>query len=89
MSEKPSSRARTGVALLIMLTLTLLALSGMAGEQPLLAAGCCEDCDPAYQSCLDDCSWTCGGDQTCYSSCQSICFTQLRNCLRGCFFCGN
>ena len=87
MLKKLSPRSKTGLAVLIMFTLALVALFGLPGEQPLLAAGCCEDCDPAHQQCLDDCSFECGSDQTCYNSCRDVCVNQMISCFRHCVWC--
>lgn len=86
MSEKASLRVKTFATLLAVLTLFILALLGL-GSQPLLAAGCCEDCDPAFMDCADSCAQTCGSDQACYDSCMSTCRNQRYNCFRHCDWC--
>lgn len=87
MPKKALLRVKTLATLLIVLTLFFLALLGPGGEQPLLAAGCCEDCDPAFTECADSCAQTCGADQACYDSCMSICRNQRLNCFRHCDWC--
>ncbi len=87
MRKPTSSPVKTGAVLLIMLTLCFLAVLGLGVEQPLVAAGCCEDCDPAFSDCADSCAQTCGADQTCYDSCMSTCRNQRFNCFRNCDWC--
>lgn len=73
---------------LLLLTAVLLGVQmGLLTPESALAAPCCQTCDANYVSCMSNCEYMCGGDQSCLSVCYEGCEGPYWQCYRHCIRC--